>query len=67
MVWAETPMIIKVADNFMHDINCDYAIALDGASPSEMRIKDRYDPRGKVTPSGGLSLHTAVCAYLLQT
>lgn len=65
MACAETPMTIKVAANFMQDINCDYAVALDGGSPSEMRIKDGYGPSGKVTPGGGLSLHTAVCAYLL--
>ena len=49
----------------MQDMNCDYAVALDGGTPRQMRIKSCYGANGKVTANPGAPLHTAVCAHLV--
>ncbi len=65
MVCTDSAMTIKVAANMMQDMNCDYAVALDGGTPSQMRIKSGYGANGKVTANPGAPLHTAVCAHLV--
>ena len=65
MVCTDCEMTIKVAANMMQDMLCDYAVALDGGTPSQMRIKSGYGAGGKVTSGAGVALHTAVCAHLV--
>lgn len=64
MVCTDSSMNLKTAANMMQDLGCDYAIAMDGGTPSEMRIKDGYGANGKVTAGSGHTLNTAVCAYV---
>lgn len=45
-------------------LGCDYAVALDGGSPSQMRIKNGYGADGEVTSGRHDDLFTGVCAYL---
>lgn len=65
MVVTDNPMSMKNAANLMYDLDCDYAVNMDGGSPVEMRIASGYGPAGKVNNdgNGGLPIHTAVVAY----
>ena len=63
MVVTDDSMSMKDAANLMYDLDCDYAVNMDGGSPVEMRIASGYGPAGKVSEDGGLSIHTAVVAY----
>ncbi len=65
MVCTDSSMNLKTAANMMQDLGCDYAVALDGGTPSQMRIKDGYGANGKVTTGSGHTIITAVCAYIL--
>ena len=60
---TDDSMSMKNAANLMYDLDCDYAVNMDGGSPVEMRIASGYGPAGKVSEDGGLSIHTAVVAY----
>jgi len=63
MVCTDSQMNLKTAANMMQDLGCDYAVAMDGGTPVQMRIKSGYGADGKVTSNGGYTVNTAVCAY----
>lgn len=60
MVCAKA-LTLRNGAKVMKKLNCDYAVALDGGSPSQMRVKDL----GEVTTGSHDALYTGVCAYTL--
>lgn len=63
MVCAKA-LTIKNCAKVMKLLGCDYAVALDGGKPSQMRIKNGYGANGEVTSGLHENLLTGVCAYL---
>lgn len=72
MVVCESISILNGA-KLMCDLGCDYAINLDGSTPSQMRVANGYlnnvsgVSAGKVTTTGSDNTYygTAVVAYKL--
>lgn len=63
LVCTDDAVPVDVAARLMKDLECDYAVNMDGGTPSQMRIASGYGLAGQVTASGGCAIHTAVCAY----
>ena len=64
MIATDDAMPMNVAANMMQDLGCDYAVNMDGGSPSQMIVTAGYGASGRVTENEGRALHTAVCAYV---
>lgn len=58
-------LTIPNAAKVMKLLNCDYAVAMDGGSPSQMRIKEGYGANGQVTSGNPDKNFAAVCAHLV--
>lgn len=64
MVATDCVMPVKTAANMMQDLGCDYAVNMDGGSPTQMIEAAGYGASGKATAGDGTPLNTAVCAYI---
>lgn len=66
MVATDGSMSIESAAELMCDLQCDYAVNLDGGGSTQMRVASGYGPTsgGKVTAGSGRVLNSAIAAYI---
>lgn len=58
---SATGMTLKDGARLMCDLGCDYAMNMDGGSPTQMRVKGQGMVYSRL--SGGYDVGSAICAY----
>lgn len=56
-------MTLKTGARLMCDLGCDYAINMDGGSPTQMRVASEGGIVYSRASGGGYSVGSAICAY----